>query len=1047
MANGQERNKYLSMQESTSPSWIFELPEFSEWLNGQHNKNLWLSGTTGFGKSVVAAYLTREIPQRTKSQAVYFFCKENPLLNNVDQIIPTIIYQLASISPPVKSSVKRIWDTDRSFSDGTAQLKEYVTVLLVGALIASAEQAVYFLLDGINECPKTSLPGILTLLKYLQAVPSLHVLVTSQPTEDIVSELGDWPRIELQSKFPEKTIETYIKNQLTPKLEGWFKRLGTDPIRFFNDNKTGHRGMFIWVATILRYMRDAYCFEDFQKVLEDVPDNINELYRAGFDRLAATHSETQCIWIKELFSWVALPPQDISIAQLSEGISYTGRMMLGRDSVTSDDVDIEQIVTACGAFVRVYTDPATKTKMVGIVHNSFAAFLNSRRASGDRFYLDPYQTRLLRTKACLSYLSDTTIPRLDHLTPRDRTVEWDKSYPLFCFACESWSSMLQFLDAVNDNYHHGIEGMATAVLDIAGAIIDFTARDNLKRWLTSVLIYYRGNVAYVFGSLFAKPFRRVMAWLDNHEEIFRLKLRSSAKLEFVAYSQRHIAKYMALSRSQHVTTSNDFDHKKPQAPSLPRPKSWRRAFRTPNSSRFQTWVAKIIAEVWLGIDPAHDSESNAAFIELAVLYEISRRELSPDDYDIICLWAEMDYEKARRLGQFFQKGETDFVKAVTSWAFPTADIVLKDNGNVNMAHAYRWYGSREPETTKDLQLAITYYRSALANEANNSESTAAIVSSLSITHMELFSQTLETKDLSESILYGQRAVDLSPPENPQSPMYLYALCHALSKRSGLENSIEDLTKCIEYAHKGLEVNGEKIGVQGPLFFVLVEGLLTRYWQTGSEDDLQEAIMLLGRSLRVNFSNKKELYPHGIFESLSQYYVNMETTISLPSTNEIDPFEPFLQEMKKQLLFANDDIQSLANMGGIPDFSEQIDMLELIILSIGFFYKSRKQYDIALRYFQILLEVTQLTSELVAKLGMLSDQLVEQAWILICIGDTLYLRGNLQDANGHYRRAGEGLDVTKNRLGKKELLSRLSNKGWNFRNSHFMEFYTSTSSIN
>ena len=681
--------------------------------------------------------------------------------------------------------------------------------------------------------------------------------------------------------------------------------------------------------------------------------------------------------------------------------------------------------------------------MVGIVHNSFAAFLNSRKDCGDRFYLDPYQTRFLRATACLSYLSNTSISRLDHLNPTERTLEWDRTCPLFRFACESWSSMLQFLDAVNDNYHHSVEEMTTAVLDLTRAIVDFTARDNLKRWLTSVLIYYGGNVEYVFGSLFAKPFRRVMAWLDNHEEIFRLKLRSSAKLEFIPYSRRHITKYLNLSRSQLAASpaSNHSDHKqKVSASLLPKPKSWRRAFRTPNSSRFQTWVAKIIADVWLAVDPVHVSESRTAFIELAVLYEINRRELSPDDYDIICLWAEIDYEKLRRLLKFFEKGETDFIKSVTSWAFSAADVVLKDNGNVNMAHAYRWNGTREPETTKDIRIAIAYYRTALTAEANNPESTAAIVSSLSITHLELFSQTLETKDLSESIVYGQRAVDLTPPENPRSPIYIRALCQALTTRSGLENSIEDLNKTIEYAHKGLAVNGKKIGVQADLFYVLVEGLVTRYWQTGSENDLQESIMLLGQSLRVTFSNEKESPPHETLDSLRQFYLDVETTISLPSMIELDPFEPFLETMKKQLLFAN-DIQRLIKAVNTPDLSGQIDMVEAIVLSIGFFYRSRKQYDTALRYFQSLLETVQAASELMAKVGTLSDQLASWAWLLICIGDTLYMQGKLEDAEGHYRQAGERLGVTKNRLEKKELLARLLNKGWDFRDSHFMEFYT------
>jgi tetratricopeptide (TPR) repeat protein len=493
---------------------------------------------------------------------------------------------------------------------------------------------------------------------------------------------------------------------------------------------------------------------------------------------------------------------------------------------------------------------------------------------------------------------------------------------------------------------------------------------------------------------------------------------------------------MTLSRSQQLATLSASNHKqKLTAPSLPKPKSWRRAFRSPNSSRFETWVVNIIAEVWLAVDPVHDLESKTVFVELAVMYEINRQELSPDE---LIVWSEIDYEKIRRLRQFFQKRGTDFIKSVISWALSTSDIPLKDNNNVNIAHAYKWYGTREPQTTTDLQSAIKYYRTALAVKSNSSESTAAIVSSLSVTYMELFSQTLEIKDLSEGIEYSQRAVDLTPPEHPQSPTYIVALCQAFTTRSELENSVDDINKCIEYARKGLTVNGKKIGIQGGLYFVLVTGYVYRYFQTGSEGDLREAVTLLGQSLGVTFSNGNVSSPHGIFDTLRQFYDDNQTTTFLLPTSNSDPFEPLLESAKKQILFANDDIQSMMNIANIPDFSEQIDIVEDIVLSVGFFYKCRNRYDTALQYFQNLLEVTKITSELMMKVGFLSDQLVEEAWLLICIGDTLYMQGKMDEAKGHYRHAREGLDATKNLLGKKKLLARLSNKGWDFKDSHFME---------
>src|SRR6266496_4834594 len=54
-----EMRKNLDLQVSP-PSWIFDLQEFHDWLNGNSTDGvnaLWLSAPTGFGKSVLASYV------------------------------------------------------------------------------------------------------------------------------------------------------------------------------------------------------------------------------------------------------------------------------------------------------------------------------------------------------------------------------------------------------------------------------------------------------------------------------------------------------------------------------------------------------------------------------------------------------------------------------------------------------------------------------------------------------------------------------------------------------------------------------------------------------------------------------------------------------------------------------------------------------------------------------------------------------------------------------------------------------------------------------
>lgn len=87
-----EKRKNLSLQISSTPTWVFDLPEIKSWLDASGSgtgKILWLSATTGFGKSVLAAYVTDELTHRFPSAAIAFFCKDNDFLGEPYNVMRT----------------------------------------------------------------------------------------------------------------------------------------------------------------------------------------------------------------------------------------------------------------------------------------------------------------------------------------------------------------------------------------------------------------------------------------------------------------------------------------------------------------------------------------------------------------------------------------------------------------------------------------------------------------------------------------------------------------------------------------------------------------------------------------------------------------------------------------------------------------------------------------------------------------------------------------------------------------------------------------------
>lgn len=941
--NATERNKNLSLQESSNPSWIFERPEFIAWLDStsNDNKNLWLFGTTGFGKSVLAAYLTETLPARTGGKVTYFFCKDNQLLNTADHIVRTIIYQLTSDTPEAYEKVKGVWNSNKSLSDGTARMKDYVDILLAAALEAGT--TVYFVLDALNEIPKSSRPEILSLLGYVGQLPLFRIIATSQPTEELVTAFKSWQQLELQSTFHEKTIESYVRDQLTPTLSQWFEKSGVEPIKFFGDTSTGHRGMFIWVATLLRYLKETYTFEEFQAVLKSVPADMNALYRSGLDRLEKSHTKSQNIWIREIFSWVTQSPRDITTAELKAAISSTRRLKLHENPAPdAENIDIDKILVACGAFVRVHKGTGNK-ELVSVVHSTFGSFIVSKKDCGEAFFLDCYEARQLMTLASIEYLSNTTIPRLDNvLVSKERRVQWDRKFPLFRLASRCWYTWLYYLGP--GTWEGSTDGLIKNLLELAGSIVSFLRVDILKSWIRSTLIYAENEIEDTFTSVVAKAFRNVMIWLNNHEEFFRLKIRGNT-LGIVPRSQRHIKKYLNFVKSEHLEKlDTEIETKTPASktnraplPNFALTFRWRKSFRTSSASRFQSWVASCTAQVWLETEAKYMSNSMEAFFELSLLYEFSRNELSLDNTKI-SINHDID--------------ATDYIKTVREWALPNS----RDTGhctNVNIAHAYKWlYGRKEPGDPRNIRLAIQHYRDALADQRIHF--TADILQSLSRASTDLFNSTLQLSDLDDAIKFAEEAVQLTSVEDPLRGRYTAELCEGLDNRAILLNSKAEADEAVEYARRALQINNEIPGIRGKLFGVLISGLVTCYEITGSDEYLTEMLDQYGRTMNSIDGD----IPTKLFGELKAAYNSGAAAMALPRDDQPDPFRPFLSTMKALTNEYFSDRQRIFELIYDPDLLEQEDILGYILWCVGIYYYHHKRYDLSLYYSQQLRDVVE-----------------------------------------------------------------------------------------
>lgn len=246
--------KNLAVQRSSAPAWIFNDPNFTQWLESTESgcQLLWLSGTTGFGKSVLAAYLTEALVQKFPTDTLaYFFCKDNTFLQSAHQIVRAIVHQFSARSELVRKAAKQIWENSASIAELTAPIEDLFDLLLVPAMEAllSTSDRVFLIIDGLNECQESNLSDVMELIRLFGGisistlnVPQIRILITCQPKHAIATALRDSNTVTLFAKHNRENIDSYLKQKLDDTMLRKFRDVGIDPYEFFEKK---HNGMFL----------------------------------------------------------------------------------------------------------------------------------------------------------------------------------------------------------------------------------------------------------------------------------------------------------------------------------------------------------------------------------------------------------------------------------------------------------------------------------------------------------------------------------------------------------------------------------------------------------------------------------------------------------------------------------------------------------------------------------------------------------------------------------------------------------------------------------
>ncbi|KAF9641148.1 ankyrin domain protein [Lasiodiplodia theobromae] len=333
----QHRNNLRSMYLG-SCDWIFSHESYRLWLGEKNPRILWLFGEAGFGKSFISSAVVDAISpvdrqQNSKSApplVIYFFCRTgNDASQKSNRIMLHLLMQLFDHSSPerlsknprgglspdelatIQKCVGAINTAKQRFEDSdTSQLKEHTArnmgVSGLQKVISDLAQAlgkdVFIVLDALDECSDWSDCDLLNALTDLTTGNSLiHLMITSRREPSIVDAFHAkpmyiWCDLKVNKERTGPGIASYVDEEL--KLVKHLKDSQRLEARDVIMEKS--EGMFQWASAALQTLKSPTSAAAFDRVMENLPQGMDNLYRRKLLSLDANYRDWSLIALRWL---------------------------------------------------------------------------------------------------------------------------------------------------------------------------------------------------------------------------------------------------------------------------------------------------------------------------------------------------------------------------------------------------------------------------------------------------------------------------------------------------------------------------------------------------------------------------------------------------------------------------------------------------------------------------------------------------------------------------------------------------------------------------
>ncbi|CAI6339363.1 unnamed protein product [Periconia digitata] len=422
-------------------SWASGNGRIAAWLkNTPNDRQLWLQGNAGTGKSVLSSELIKFL-RASKSTVFYHFCRYTYAESTkYDNILKSLIQQLLLSCGELTAYAYQEYVVGKKTTT-TANLEGLLRTSLTTLSEASKLQIVWIVIDGIDDCETEKQTRLISLLYGLTSQSASEnstvckILFTSRTHPTKTKRLSKKHVVSLGDEIQHisKAINLYTSVRLR-SLHGRLRELemSAEDVERIGELVTAKAaGMFLYARLVVDYLSTNVFFsaEELKQSINRLPATVEEFYQNILAHMLARLDSRSTGRVRCLLGWIAFARRPLKRLELLSALAFSS------GSADTSSTAPGYILDLCSPFIEEKHDTT-----FAFIHGSVKEFLQTPSSSLVIDERTALQEHGLATVACL--LSAAKVFREDFDKPT-RLLRLVKGvHGLHVYATEHWADYL-----------------------------------------------------------------------------------------------------------------------------------------------------------------------------------------------------------------------------------------------------------------------------------------------------------------------------------------------------------------------------------------------------------------------------------------------------------------------------------------------------------------------------------------------------------------------------------------------------------------------------